>query len=420
MASSVMLTDCEKGIVGSIDPMRFKWTPPWDPTHIDMESNATALYDVPPPEDIPEYDRKQIDNLLIARGKKPLPSFITFLKDCRLTFLRYFPRTASRYYAPVKHFHNDEEFLKAVEEERILRWGEIKRWSPQDIQTAMDKLWSMNKKKVAKGRKRGSSDSSSISGHPAASLEKRSRVQRGVNDDEVVRAPSMQFPPSTPRQHGRRASQLSQQWSPSMPRYHEEETLSFPPSTPYQRRRGASQLSHEWSPSMPHCDEAETRNTGRSEQYLDRNSSLVTPSHNLNGTDIHQSLGYITSPHSSSPFGAQGPHMLDRTGNWNNPLPMAYNDQRDTTTQMQANRALSLPQEGSYQNHGVDFFSQGGQFIHHDNSQTSIGPRQHGGSNSFMASNQMPGNAPSLQESALPNEGMKPDDDTLFRLYNFR
>lgn len=245
-----MLNGLEKGIVGTIDFVRFKWSPLSDPTHNKPESKTSVEYDLPPPEDIPAFDRGQIDELRKARDMEPLPSFAKFLQVCGMTRVRYFPATTSM--AKNGQYSSEKKFLEAVEKERMTRWGFIKGWSNGEVDSATKEL-AKNKEKykrqTVRSRKRNSSVSSSQlaaagpakkargdrngGGSPGSNISTSLRTpnQHGRRQISggVMQAPDMSPTPSPSHQHHRRhshSSPLSQVRSSPLANSCDQETVS--------------------------------------------------------------------------------------------------------------------------------------------------------------------------------------------------
>lgn len=161
------------------------------------------LYDLPPPQDIPEYDRERIDKLREMRGLKLLPSFAVFLSDCTPTLSRYFVDTQAKLRSPfVKQlFKCEKDVLESIEEERISGWAEIKGWSGEEMAAAKDMLLYVEKKKDRREarKRRGSELSSPHESSP------RKKAHTG-NNGEGSLGSNTNRTPRTPSQRERRRS----------------------------------------------------------------------------------------------------------------------------------------------------------------------------------------------------------------------
>jgi hypothetical protein len=189
-----ILTVCEQGVIGCINHSTFTWTPPQDPTHTNEESNVAAQYDLPPPHDFPEYDRKRLDELL----NTPLPSFARFLRHCPSTFQHYFPKTFDK--DREKMYHRDDQMVKAAEEERMERWEELKALKQlQNKKTTTTTSSSQdNQAQASKGRKRTSQDSTSLVEDNMVRNNKRARTEQGSNTGSVVASSILDVAPTAP------------------------------------------------------------------------------------------------------------------------------------------------------------------------------------------------------------------------------
>lgn len=228
-----MLTGLEQGVTGTIDPFRFKWSPPFDPMHNKPESNTFVEYDLPPPEDIPAFDRKFINERRIKRGLKKLPSFAKFLLDARLTFEHYFYKTHTMLFGPKskEFFKSAEDVLKTIENERVSNWATIKSWPDWKTQFAVGRL-AKNKQKHKRNLERARAASVKKLGDTEARPAKKARgegkaqtkgspgsnvgntprtpnqCQRRQSGDEGMQALAMSFTPSPSQQKNRCLSQL--------------------------------------------------------------------------------------------------------------------------------------------------------------------------------------------------------------------
>ncbi|TLD18941.1 hypothetical protein E2P81_ATG01669 [Venturia nashicola] len=277
------------GIVGIIDPIRCKWSPPQDPTHSHPEANMYTEYDVPPPEDIPPYDREQIDMRRVERGLKPLPSFAEFLRRCPGTLIHYFPMA---YAGLTKGFYTSEKlFLERVEMDRMETWKAIKHWSAEELASAMEHLAESElklKKRVKHDRKRRRSTLGSHHGDNQFQSAKKTCDRSGSHGDEGLQGSNMIPAPRTPARQ------------PSSGREVQAPDMGFTPSPSGHNHRRVSNLSQEWSPELADVQEQQaspytTRNFGL-DQFGHYTSSPVTTDHMLQDADVFQSPVHMRTP----------------------------------------------------------------------------------------------------------------------------
>ncbi|QDS76496.1 hypothetical protein FKW77_005348 [Venturia effusa] len=308
------------GVVGSIDPFRFKWSPPFDPMHNTAASNTFVEYDLPPPEDISAFDRAEIDKRRGKRGLKPLPSFATFLVDAELTFQRYFWSTYGRLHRNnvMMHFESEEAVLKAIEEERIAVWAKIKRWPAHKAQEAADVLGKIQSKEKRRGSlrlKRIRSDANIQLGDSTGSPAENNLGKQEAQTEKDSRSANMSATPRTPVQRRRPSSGLAQATPPSHQNH------------PHQ----SSPLSQGWSPSMADVRNYETATPGQRGSYgtdnyvmnefEDYDSSPIAPYQSPQNTGFFRSPGQSMTPTGGQySFAAGSARRASQQGDWNNSL----------------------------------------------------------------------------------------------------
>lgn len=314
-----MLTGLEKGIVGTIDFVRFKWSPPSDPTHNKPESNTSVEYDLPPPEDIPAFDREKIDKLRKARDMEPLPSFAKFLQVCGMTRGYYFPATTSL--NRNGQFSSEKKFLEAVEKERMTRWGVIKGWSDEEVDSATKEL-AKNKEKykrqAVRSQKRNSSVSCSQPEDAVASPTKKPRGRRESRGGRDSPGSDVSTAPRTPSQRQRRQSSGGGMQTPDM--------------------NHSSPLSQVWTSPLANIYDQEIVSPGQGqgspsaaedpvlEQWIQDHSSPVTPDHPDTGTGYFHSPSRISTPTSGQHSIVTGsPGHFARPGASNNSFSTVHN-----------------------------------------------------------------------------------------------
>ncbi|RDI85226.1 hypothetical protein Vi05172_g4751 [Venturia inaequalis] len=302
------------GVLGTIDPFKFKWSPPQDPFHTSPDSNVQVFYDLPPPHDISEYDRKRIDRLREERGLKPLPSFTKFLNDCAPTFARYFLNTYKILRSPnvKQHFKREQDVLDSIEEERISRWAEIKGWSGEEVAAANNTLLSVVEKASRRlARKRKGSGSSS----PLASIQgKRARAE---SHGEGTLGLNMSHTARTLNQHARRQSTGG-----AMP----ARDTGFNSSPPQQFH--SSPLRQVWSSPLANVRGHGTATFDQGSHYsanqFDRfNGPPTTPDRSgAIGGHFHQQ-GQVTTP-TGGPYSTErdSPSQFARPGAWDSSFSM--------------------------------------------------------------------------------------------------
>jgi hypothetical protein len=310
-------------------------------------------YDVPPPEDIPEPVRKRID----PQGE--IPAFATFLRDCKPTFLRYFPTTYYRNDNDL--YQNDAELLDAVENERMSRWAALKGWNAEHLaaKVALQKDFlqrEKEKEKPARNLKRGSVAEANLGDNSAVTSTKKARTDgedEEEEEDAVVSSPFSDFAPSTPR-HQRRSSSLNQQWSPRASFYSHQREMTSPVQA-RQPFEGGNILQFVDNPFMP-----------------------VTPDRWSTGTGFVHSPGEFASPNGWIPGLGQFPHAYTAP-----PYDASISNAQTYTTPSRVGSVQQGMATNAQGGSHTDFYVQGRQSLGEINSQNFGGWLQNGGSNNF-------------------------------------